>query len=252
MSSPVTPVPIYYPEDDGQPMSDNSVQFEWIQVLSGNLAALFRDRDDVVVGGNLLWYPVQGFPDIRRAPDTFVVFGRPRKRRGSYLQWEENGVPMTVVFEVRSPEDGDDLMQEKLEFYDEYGAEEYYMLDPSPEPNTLQVYVRKGGALGPRRLRAGKFTSPRLGIRFDLTGTIAQVFYPDGQPFRSFEQFAVRADQAEQRTDQAQQRAVQAEQQLDAERQRRARQTELSRKARLGQASAEELAELDRLEADSA
>jgi Uma2 family endonuclease len=224
MSSPVTPAPIYYPEDDGAPMSDNTVQFEWIQVLSGNLAALFRDRDDVFVGGNLLWYPVQGFPEIRRAPDTFVVFGRPKGRRGSYLQWEENNVPMTVVFEVRSPEDGDDLMQEKLEFYDDYGVEEYYLLDPNPAPNTLQVYVRKGDSLGPRRLRAGKFTSPRLGIRFDLTETIARIVYPDGRPFLDTVERAARD----------------------------VRLVELSRKARRGPLAPDELAELERLEEELA
>ena len=50
MSAPVTPVPtdpVDYPESDGQPMADNSKQFDWIVVLAGNLKALFRDRPDV-------------------------------------------------------------------------------------------------------------------------------------------------------------------------------------------------------------
>ena len=33
--------PIYYPESDGLPMSDNTVQFRWLMTLQGGLDALF-------------------------------------------------------------------------------------------------------------------------------------------------------------------------------------------------------------------
>jgi Uma2 family endonuclease len=82
---------IIYPESDGQPMADNTLQFRWITVVQGNLAALFADRPDVFVAGDLLWYPVEGRPDIRRAPDVMVAIGRPKGDRGAYLQWEEGG-----------------------------------------------------------------------------------------------------------------------------------------------------------------
>src|SRR5438270_12491003 len=39
--------PVVYPESDGQPTADNTRQFRWIVTIAGNLAALFRDRDDV-------------------------------------------------------------------------------------------------------------------------------------------------------------------------------------------------------------
>src|SRR5262245_12149911 len=94
---------VIYPETDGLPLSDNTCQFRWIFVLAGNLAALFRDRDDVFVCGNQFWYPVEGKPDTRQTPDVYVVFGRPKGDRPSYKQWEEGGVPMTVLFEVLSP-----------------------------------------------------------------------------------------------------------------------------------------------------
>src|SRR4051794_25468794 len=103
LALPVTPKLIVYPESDGRPMSDNSKQFRWIFMLYGNIAALFSAVDDVLVGGDMLWYPVEGEPGIRVAPDVFVVFGRPKGDRGSYRQWEEDNVPMTVVFEVLSP-----------------------------------------------------------------------------------------------------------------------------------------------------
>src|SRR4051812_5658996 len=102
-----TPPPVFYPESDGKPMADNTKQFDWIQLLSSNLRALYRDDPNVFVGGDLLWYWVKGDPDTRCAPDVFVVFGRPKGHRGSYQQWAENGIPMTVVFEIRSPSNSD-------------------------------------------------------------------------------------------------------------------------------------------------
>jgi hypothetical protein len=108
LTAPPAPLgAIVHPESDGKPMADNSKQFRWIQVLSGNLAALFRDRDDVLVAGDMLCYPEEGHPEIRAAPDVFVVFGRPKGDRGSYKQWEEEHVPLTVTFEIVSP--GNDL-----------------------------------------------------------------------------------------------------------------------------------------------
>ena len=95
--------PIFYPESDGLPMSDNTRQFRWIVVLADNLQALFCERDDVFVSGNQFWYPVVGEPEIKKTPDVYVVFGRPKGDRSSYKQWEEDGIPMTVVFEILSP-----------------------------------------------------------------------------------------------------------------------------------------------------
>src|SRR6266542_2264595 len=117
---------VIYPESDGLPMADNTKQLRWIVVLYGNLAALFRDILDVFVGGNQFWYPVEGQPELRMAPDVYVVFGRPKGDRSSYRQWEEDNVPLTVVFEVLSPGNSGAEMMDKQVFYDEYGVEEYY------------------------------------------------------------------------------------------------------------------------------
>jgi hypothetical protein len=64
------------------------------------LSPLFFDRPDVFVACDLLWYPVEGDPTTRMAPDAMVVFGRPKGRRGSYKQWEEENLPPHAVFEV--------------------------------------------------------------------------------------------------------------------------------------------------------
>jgi Uma2 family endonuclease len=253
---PPLPSPIDYPESDGEPMADNTKQWRWMVVLFGNLAALFRDAADVLVGGNLIWYPVEGQPETKAAPDVYVVFGRPKGDRGSYKQWEEGNVPMTVVFEILSPNNTVVEMVNKFAFYEEYGVEEYYLYDP--DSNTLQIYVRRGEALIRVRQVQG-FRSPRLGIHFDLSGPEMVVRRPDGRPFLTFEELQAAHEreqhqrlQAEQRADQAEQRADQAQQRADQVQQRAARLAELSRKARRQQATAEELAELERLEEQSA
>ena len=74
---------ILYPDSDGKPISDNTKQFRWIMLCKIGLDALFADREDVFVAGDLLWYPVQGQPKIRQAPDVLVAFGRPKGDRSS-------------------------------------------------------------------------------------------------------------------------------------------------------------------------
>jgi hypothetical protein len=213
--------------------------------LYGNLAALFRDDPGVFVAGNQFWYPVEGQPDLKYAPDVYVVFGRPKGDRGSYKQWEEGGVPMTVVFEVLSPSNTIGEMDRKYDFYEEYGAEEYYTYDP--DTNYLRVFVRRGEVF--RRVRVvGDFVSPRLGIRFDLGGPELIVRGPDGKPFLTFEELMDLQARTEQERDRAHQERDRAHQERDHAQQRSSRLAELSRKARRGQATAEELQELDRLE----
>ena len=173
-----TAPPVEYPDDDGLPMADNSKQFRWITTIAGNLAGLYRDRPDVLVGGNMLWYAREGDPAERYAPDAFVVFGRPKGDRGSYKQWVENDVPMTVVFEILSPSNTWKEMADKLMFYSEYGAEEFYIYDP--ETNDLTAYIR-GRALLRKLDELDGFVSPRLGICFDLSSEELVLRHADGQ-----------------------------------------------------------------------
>src|SRR5438045_2562323 len=96
-----TPIePIEYPDSDGEPIAENTLQYEWIVTLKGNIEAIFANDRDVFVAGDLLWYPVEGDPTTRTATDVLVAFGRPKGRRGSYMQWVENGIPPHVVMEV--------------------------------------------------------------------------------------------------------------------------------------------------------
>jgi Uma2 family endonuclease len=249
--APAPPPPLY-PDSDGKPIAENTRQLRWIVILFGNLSALFDGRADVFVAADLLWYPVEGQPEVRTAPDVLVVFGRPKGDRGSYKQWEEDNVPITVVFEVLSPGNTWMEMDDKCAFYEDHGVEEYYLYDP--DHNQLKVFVRRGDVLRQVRPVEG-YVSPRLGIRFDLSGPELVVYRPDGERFLTFPELEVARQQEKRRAEQEAQRAGEAERraQQEAERarqaeQRAARLAELSRKARRGQASAEELEELDRLE----
>jgi Uma2 family endonuclease len=125
------PAVIHYPDDDGLPMSDNTAQFTWINVLMWSAEAQFRADPDVFVAGNHLIYPVEGKPKVRQAPDVYVAFGPRKGDRGSYKVWEEGGVFPQVVFEVWSPHNRHQRMEDKRAFYDRYGAEEYYIVTPS-------------------------------------------------------------------------------------------------------------------------
>ena len=121
---------VHYPDDDGQPMSDNTLQFKWIVLIKEGLETLFRHDPNVFVAGDLLWYPEEGKPKVRQAPDVMVVLGRPKGEHGSYKQWEEDGIAPQVVFEVLSPGNRLDEMLRKFRFYEKYGVEEYYIYNP--------------------------------------------------------------------------------------------------------------------------
>ena len=159
-----TPAEIVYPDSDGEPMADNTLQFDWIVSLKENLELLFAADPDVFVGGNLLWYPVRGDNTTRAAPDTMVAFGRPKGYRGSYRQWDEAGVAPQVVFEVLSPGNRAGEMTRKFEFYRRFGVEEYYVYDP--DGGSLSVWLRGTPAALTPLPPGTPFVSPRLRVRF--------------------------------------------------------------------------------------
>jgi Uma2 family endonuclease len=178
---------IIYPDSDGQPMSDNTKQYLWIVLIKEGLEWLFRDDAEVFIAADLLWYPLQGNPKIRVAPDVLVAFGRPKGHRGSYQQWNEADIVPQVVFEVRSPGNSQTEMDEKLVFYDRYGVEEYYLYDP--DRNDLSGWLRSDVSLqviNPLH----NWISPKLGIRFDLSETDLQIFRPDGERFTTYTEMA--------------------------------------------------------------
>jgi len=211
--NPPQPSEVIYPDSDGKPMSDNTEQFRWIVVVKENLEYLYANDSNVFVAGDLLWYPVEGDNKIRTAPDTMVVMGRPKGKRGSYKQWEEDNIAPQVVFEILSPGNTRAEMNRKLLFYDRYGVEEYYLYDS--DTNSLNGWLRQEDFLDVID-NLDNWVSPRLKIRFDQTGEELLIRYPDGKPFLSYVQIAQEAEQERQRAEQERQRAEVAEQAMQA------------------------------------
>jgi Uma2 family endonuclease len=215
---PLSPA-VFYPESDGKPMADNTLQFRWILVIEQNIDWLFAEDPNVFVAGDLLWYPVEGNNRLSAAPDTMVVFGRPKGYRGSYQQWQEGNIAPQVVFEILSPSNTPREMERKLLFYNSYGVEEYYLYDPYD--NGLKGWCRSAEGLLDGIESIGGWVSPRLGIRFDL-GAELEIYRPDGVKFLSFveinqrlEQESLRAEQESLRAEQESLRAEQANQRAD-------------------------------------
>ncbi|RRR75021.1 MAG: Uma2 family endonuclease [Candidatus Viridilinea halotolerans] len=174
---------IHYPDSDGKPMAENTLQFRWIVTIQGGFDALYRDDPNVFVAGDLLWYPVEGHPEIRQAPDALIVFGRPKGYRGSYIQHREGGIAPQVVFEVLSPGNTIGEMTRKLLFYQRYGVEEYYLYDP--DHGRLEGWIAQEGQFEEIAQMQG-WVSPRTSVQFALDGTELLLTRPDGQRFKSY------------------------------------------------------------------
>lgn len=223
---------ITYPDSDGQPMSDNTLQFHWIVTLKENLELLFSDDPEVFVAGDLLWYPVEGDNKTRRAPDVMVALGRPKGYRGSYQQWQEDNIAPQVVFEILSPGNRLGEMAQKLEFYDRYGVEEYYLYDP--EHSDLTGWQRANGKLAVIPELEG-WQSPRLQIRFELISGTLKVYKPNGEPFLSYVELGqlAEASKAEAEAARVEAETAKAEAKVASDRANQAEQAQLAAVPRL-------------------
>ncbi len=188
---------VLYPDSDGQPMADNTIQYRWIVRLVSNLKRLLKDQE-AFVAGDLLWYPVQVEtpPAPAQAPDVMVVIGRPDGDRGSYKQWKEDNIAPQVVFEILSPSNTAREMLAKQAFYGKYGVLEMYFYDP--ESFDFWSLIRSSADRDFTPIMAMNFpwTSPTLGIRFELFEGELEVFYPNGDRFKDPEQVIEERDRA--------------------------------------------------------
>jgi len=221
---------VEYPDDDGEPMADNTLQYKWIVLIKDNLDVVFGDNPNVFVAGNLLWYAVEGDPTIRTAPDAMVAIGRPKGHRGSYKQWEEGNIPPQVVFETLWPDICPNYVEGKFNFYEQYGALEYYIYDP--DSGLFEAWLRSGSRLV-KVANVSGFVSPRLGTRFEPGEgpDNLKIFGPDGRRFlttlelmaqidahcRSAEAEGKRADHAVERAEVENRRADSAAKRADTE-----------------------------------
>ncbi|XDE61769.1 Uma2 family endonuclease [Arthrospira platensis BEA 1257B] len=219
-----TPIPphILYPDSDGKPMAENTLQYGWIVRLVSNLKQLLKSQV-AFVAGDLLWYPVQVErpPAPRQAPDAMVVLGRPDGARGSYKQWEEDNIPPQVVFEILSPSNTMSEMAAKQQFYQQYGVLEMYFYNPqshnfwgfqrtTPEDSLVLITPLDF-----------PWTSPLLNIRFELFDDGLAVYHPNGELFKEPGDLFDERDRAQQERNEAKQERDKAQQERDRAQQER-------------------------------
>ncbi len=206
---------IVYPESDGKPMADNSKQYRWIVKIKEGIESLFADSPDVYVTADMFWYPVEKKNKIKAAPDVMVAFGRPKGDRGSYLQWEEGNVAPQAVFEILSPGNTRSGMKKKFRFYQRHGVEEYYIYDP--DKVEFKGWTRSGKRLVSIKDTQG-WVSPRLKIRFEITGDELTVIDPDGREFITPLEMNQERKKEKKRADKAEKTAENERKRAEAER----------------------------------
>ena len=200
---------LLYPSSDGQPMAENTEQYQWIVLIAENIRALFNDNPDVFVAADLLWYAVKlenklADEPIAQAPDVMVVLGRPQGYRSSYRQWNEANIPPQVVFEILSQSnktpDGIEGMRRKFEFYQRHGVEEYYIYDPLAKE--LTGWQRRNDVFV-EILNWSPWISPRLQIQFYWQpGQVLQICDPSGAEFQRLIDLKQQAEQERLRAEQ--------------------------------------------------
>ena len=248
---------IFYPESDGQPMGESSEHIDLIILIKSELEDIYRQQMDVVVGGDLFWYPVKGNNKYRLAPDVMLVFGRPKRKRKVYMQWRENNIAPQVVFEMLSQSNYRPEMARKFEFYQTNGVEEYYVFDTIKR--TLEGWVRQAqtGKLEPIPQMRG-WVSPRMGVRFDLINEELGLYRPDSERFITLaearEQARREREQAYRerlRTTEAREQAQREREQTRLERLRTTEAREQARREQIRATRAEELAQLIKEQAEA-
>ncbi|MGD1900931.1 MAG: Uma2 family endonuclease [Geitlerinemataceae cyanobacterium] len=222
-----------YPDSDGQPMSDNTEQYEWIVRLVTNLRYLLKDKT-AFVAGDLLWYPqqVDRPPVPQQAPDAMVAIGRPTGYRGSYKQWEEDNIAPQIVFEILSPSNTRREMAEKQKFYENYGVLEAYYYDPQRQDFWAFVRDEPDEVCTLVTALSLPWVSPLLEIRFELFDDGLAVFHPNGERFAEPEAGLLERDRAKldrQQAEAERDEAVLTQQQAQTERDEAQQQAEQSR-----------------------
>ena len=124
------PRKIHYPGSNGLPIAETRFQYDSLTYAAGALDIYFRDRPDVAVEGFRLLYYVEGEPRSRVAPDVFVVIEAPKRRRRTYLLWEEPKGP-DFVLEVTSWSTRRRDQGFKRDLYARLGVGEYWLFDPT-------------------------------------------------------------------------------------------------------------------------
>jgi Uma2 family endonuclease len=175
----------YYPENDGQPMAETEFHLEEMIYLIEALKDRFRDAQDVYVGGDMFLYYVERAPEHVVAPDVFVVFGVPKRKRRIYKLWEE-GRPPSLVIEVTSSDTRKKDLGSKKALYERLGVQEYLLYDPLGDylnPRVQGFHLLSGIYVPIAPEKDGSLKISTVGLTFRLEGSqLRLVDTRTGQP----------------------------------------------------------------------
>jgi Uma2 family endonuclease len=163
----------------------------WVTRIQTALDRHFVGREDVFVGVDLPWFPIQGDERTFATPGVLVALGRPKGPRDSYRQWEEGGEAPHVVFEVQSRRVSLVELLRKYQFYTTHGLEELYVY--APDHGHLDGYRRERTGLREIPEVEG-WVSPRLGVQFHLAEGTLELTTPT-QPIAAYSDLAAYAEQ---------------------------------------------------------
>ena len=238
---------IVYPESDGKPMAETDIHRDLMIDFILMLKDYYKDTNDVYVSGNLFLYYEEGKPKSFISPDVFVVFGVEKKRRRTFMTWNEPNTP-DFVLEVASPGTFREDMGKKKDLYESVLAvKEYYIYDPLGQIVPSFVGYRLiDGKYQEINLVNERLPSEVLGLELGERDGVLRLYNPNVSqwlqtPPERVEFAENRAEYAENRAEYAENRAEDAE--------NRALQ-EAAARQNAETALAEALEELERLKAE--
>ncbi len=175
---------VRYPESHADDMGESTLHYALISYLFHTLRSFYFNDPDVLIAANLNLYYEEGNPNKYFTPDVMVLFGTPKGDRQVYKLWEERVFPQ-VVFEVASGRTWKNDIGEKAEFYDAFGAAEYYLIDAERRylPLPLMAYRRLEGRLQYVPLENDRIFSPLLNLEIVDTGKAFRLYDPAAQAF---------------------------------------------------------------------
>ncbi|MFM9960918.1 MAG: Uma2 family endonuclease [Planctomycetaceae bacterium] len=180
MSTVLETPQIDYPDSDGKPMAETEIHIDQMTDLYFALDWHFRDDPNVYLARNMLFYFVEGDPKKRIAPDVFFVRGVPKKKRRTYLLWDE-GIAPQVVFEITSRGTKREDTHKKPAIYGEIGVEEYYLFDPAEEylqTGPFAAYHWQDGEFAKQELTSNRIYSPNLDLDLVVHNGFLRLFDP--------------------------------------------------------------------------
>lgn len=198
-------------------MAETDVHLDEMVDTIDALKDRYRDASDTYVAGNLFIYYQEGNPAARFAPDVFVVFGVPKKKRRIYKLWEEKRAP-AFVLELTSRATRREDRGPKKEFCAKLGVQEYFMFDPEADylKPPLQGFRLAKGRYEPIPADAnGGLRSEALGLMLTREGMrLRLVDLATGQPLLRPDEVRLARREAQAQVAAAEMRAEAAEAEL--------------------------------------